>query len=217
MKNFYYRITERDYSWKAACAMILANNKKWFLNNLFGCGKVNIEPLVRRNFRHPIFITALLLVWAVTDMDPHLTDWVTKPGKFTGSLNCQPTNLNVTRQPAEPFVILSSVCDKVTEGWWDVFQKLSKEEGTFWNYVDLSMLFSPYLDWNLLPFLPTISHFDVEHYSWKKITKVFKILKWTITPTKADFSDYFSSSYTFQFSAYMLSLNSEKYNSFHET
>ena len=28
MENFHYRITERDYSWKAAYAMILANNKK---------------------------------------------------------------------------------------------------------------------------------------------------------------------------------------------
>ena len=79
------------------------------------------------------------------------------------------------------------------------------------------MLFSRYLDWNLLPFLPAISHFDVKHYSWKKITKAFKILKSIITPTKADFSDYFSSSYTFQLSGYMLYLNSEKYNSFYET
>ena len=47
--------------------------------------------------------------------------------------------------------------------------------------------------------------------------KVFKILKLSITSTKTDFPDYFSSSYKSQFSAYILSLHSQGYNYFHET
>ena len=45
----------------------------------------------------------------------------------------------------------------------------------------------------------------------------FKVLKYSINFPKVDFSDYFISSYAFQFSVCVLSLHSQEYNYFHET
>ena len=44
---------------------------------------------------------------------------------------------------------------------------------------------------------------------YDKIINILKILAWSINPTKA----YFSSSSTFQFSAYILSVGCQGYNS----
>ena len=52
--------------------MTLANSTKWTSSQLFECGKAK---------RHLMFITALLLVQPVGHVDPHITDWVTKPGQ----------------------------------------------------------------------------------------------------------------------------------------
>ena len=49
--------------------------------------------------------------------------------KWPGSLNWQPTNLNVTSQPTEPFLVLSIICEKVKGEWGKVFQELAKGEG----------------------------------------------------------------------------------------
>ena len=48
----------------------------------------------------------------------------------------------------------------------------------------------------------------------KKVRKAFKILKQSINSTKVDFADYFTSSYTFQFSTYILSYYFQEYNNF---
>ena len=94
-----------------------------------------------------MFITALLLLWPVDHMNPDIADWVTKPGQ----VSC-----------------LSIICEKLTKEWAEVFRKLSKEEGSFWNNLDPSALFSQHLNWNLPKFLPALSYFDVEDYSWRK-------------------------------------------------
>ena len=46
----------------------------------------------------------------------------------------------------------------------ELFQELAKRGGSFWNNVDLSILSSPDLNWNLLSFLPAPSYFNLEHY-----------------------------------------------------
>ena len=93
IKYFYCGITKWGLSWKTACTIILANSTKWVCCHLFGCGKTNFESLARGKFQHVMCITSLLLV-TVGQMDPHITNWVTKCAQ--GSLNWQPPNLNVT-------------------------------------------------------------------------------------------------------------------------
>ena len=44
----------------------------------------------------------------------------------------EPNNLSLTPYPAKPFVILSTVCEKVTEEWQKVFQEVAKGGGSFW-------------------------------------------------------------------------------------
>ena len=46
-----------------------------------------------------------------------------------------------------------------------------------------------------------------------KFIKAFNILKYSINPSKDDFSVNFSSSYAFKFSAYILSSDCKEYNS----
>ena len=38
-------------------------------------------------------------------------------------------------KPTEQFVILSIICDKVTEEWGEIFEELKKEGGSFWNNI----------------------------------------------------------------------------------
>ena len=78
--DHWTQVSERDFSWKTSYAMILCNNTKLISSQLFRCGKTKFEPLRRGHLQH-LFITTLLLVWSVGHMDPHITDWVTKPGK----------------------------------------------------------------------------------------------------------------------------------------
>ena len=52
------------------------------------------------------------------------------------------------------FHALSIVCDKVKKEWEEIFEELAKKGESFWNNVELSMLFSQYLNWKLLAFLP---------------------------------------------------------------
>ena len=92
MKYFYCGIAKWGLSWKTAYTIILANSTKWLCCHLFGCGKTNFESLARGKFQHVMCITSLLLV-TVGQMDPHITNWVTKCAQ--GSLNWQPANLNV--------------------------------------------------------------------------------------------------------------------------
>ena len=79
------------------------------------------------------------------------------------------------------------------------------------------MLFSQHLNWNLLVFLQELSQFDFKHNSYKqiiknKIIKTFKILKESTNSAKDAVSINFLSSYTFQFSAYMLSSDCQEYS-----
>ena len=74
------------------------------------------------------------------------------------------------------------MCNKVTEEWGKTFEEFEKEGGLFWNKADVSVLYSHHMNWNLLAFLPELSHFDLERNSYKtynknKIIKTFKILK----------------------------------------
>ena len=75
-------------SWKTAYAIILANNTKWVSSQLFVCGRAKLGPLGREHLHYLMFITELLLVWPIGNMDPHITDWVTKPSQvpWTGNL-----------------------------------------------------------------------------------------------------------------------------------
>ena len=96
--------------------MTLANNKKWVSTHLIGWGKGNLsKPLSREYLHRLMLIIALLLVWPARHMNPHIADWVTKHGQ------------------APSFVILSIVCDKVTEEWREVFQEFAKGGEPFWN------------------------------------------------------------------------------------
>ena len=119
-----------------------------------------------------MFITELLLVWPVDHMDPDITDWVTKPSQLPWAGNkmwpqfeCDTLTYRVIRNT------IYIVCDKVTENWKEIFEELGNEEGLFWNNFNVSVLCSQHLNWNLLPFLPGLSHFDLEQNSCKKIVK----------------------------------------------
>ena len=65
------------------------------------------------------------------------------------SLTCRSHGLSV--DPLLPIVF-----KKVTEEWGEIFEELAKEGGSFWNNVDVSMLFSHHLNLNLLAFLPEL-------------------------------------------------------------
>ena len=58
-----------------------ANNTKWVSSQVLRCDRAKLGPLGRRHLHHLIFITELLLVWALGHADPHLTDWITKPSQ----------------------------------------------------------------------------------------------------------------------------------------
>ena len=68
--------------------------------------------------------------------------------------------------------IWSLLCVIKWQEWGEIFEKLAKEGGSFWNNVDVSMLFSHHLNWNLIAFLPELSHFDLECNSHKEIVKI---------------------------------------------
>ena len=55
---------------------MLTNNTKSVCSHLYGCGKADSEPLASGNLYHLMCITALILVWIVGYMDPHITDWL---------------------------------------------------------------------------------------------------------------------------------------------
>ena len=77
----------------------------------------------------------------------------------------------------------------------DFFEELIKKGGPFWNDLDASMLFSQHLNWNLLVFLPELSHFDFEDNSYKQIIKISLVnLSKFLDPTENDFSVNFWSS-----------------------
>ena len=64
-------------------SVILVNNTKWVSSQIFRCGRAKSAQLERGHLHHLAFITDLLLVWPVDHMDPHITDWVTKPIEVT--------------------------------------------------------------------------------------------------------------------------------------
>ena len=67
--------------WKTENSMILVNNTKWVSSQLFECDRAKLGPLGSGHLHHLMFITELLLVWHVGYMDPHITDWATKPSQ----------------------------------------------------------------------------------------------------------------------------------------
>ena len=44
------------------------------------------------------------------------------------------------------WIIVHIVCDKVAEEWGGIFEELTKEGGSFWNNVDVSVLFLQHLN-----------------------------------------------------------------------
>ena len=123
---------------------ILANNNtKWFSSQQFVCGRAKPGPLGRGHFLHLTFVY----------------HWV------IASLTCRSHGPSV-----DP--LFSIVCDKVTEEWGEIFEELARERRSFWKNVDVSMLFSHNLNWNLLAFLQELSHFDLERNSYKQIIKI---------------------------------------------
>ena len=74
-------------SWKMAHAIIVANTKL-VSSQLFECDRTKLAQLGRGHLDQLMFITELLLIWAVVHMGPHVTDWVTKPSQVpqTGNL-----------------------------------------------------------------------------------------------------------------------------------
>ena len=73
----------------------------------------------------------------------------------------------------DPLLTLYSLlCVTKWQEWGEIFEELAKEGGSFWNNVDVSVLFSNHLNWNLLVFLPELSHFDLERNSYKQIIKI---------------------------------------------
>ena len=159
--------------WKTAYSMILSNNTKWVSGQLFG----TLGPLGTGYLHTLIFITELLLVWPVGHMD-----LIEKIGplnqaqvSWNGYLPTWMWHLNL-----EPFLILSIIFDKVPEEWGEISEELLNEGGSFWNNIDMffHMFFSHHLNWNLLSFLPNLSHFDLEHNSYKQIIKVRLLRLW---------------------------------------
>ena len=64
-------------NWKTAYAMKLTNNTKWVSSELFECDMAKLGLLGREHLHH-LFMTELLLVWPVGQMDSHIKDCVTK-------------------------------------------------------------------------------------------------------------------------------------------
>ena len=75
-------------SWKMANAIIVANTK-WVSSQLFACDRTKLAQLGRGHLDQLMFITELLLIWAVVHMGPHLTDWVTKLSQVPQTGNLQ--------------------------------------------------------------------------------------------------------------------------------
>ena len=61
-------------------------------------------------------------------MDLHITGWVTEPALVPREfeLATYQFEYHMTTWPSEPFVILSTACDKVTEKGREAFQELVK-------------------------------------------------------------------------------------------
>ena len=69
-------------------------------------------------------------------------------------------------------IIYTLLCVIKWQEWGEIFEELAKEGGSFWNNVDVSMLFPHHLNWNLLTFLPELSHFGLDFHSYKQIVKI---------------------------------------------
>ena len=122
-----------------------------------------------------MFITALLLVWPVGHMNPHITDWATKPCKVASEFELATYQFEcdaLTYCTSSNTLHYMWLSDKeMGRGFW----RTAKGWGSFWNNVDLLMLFSRHLNWNLLSFLPAHFHFYLEHYSWIKDYQLFPL------------------------------------------
>ena len=101
-KNTIYTVSLITNQWerlslKTPYSMTLANNTKRVSSKLFGCSRAKLEPLRRGHLQHLMFITELLLVWPVGHIDPHITDWITKPSQipWTGNLPNWMWRLNI--------------------------------------------------------------------------------------------------------------------------
>ena len=164
--------SEKDFNWKKTYAMILTNNTNWFSSQLFACGKAKLGSLEIGHLYH-LFITTLM-------SDLYAT-WTLRGSlnlaKCPGSLNWQPTVLNVTPEPTDTFVIVSIICDKVAEEWGEVFQELGKRGRSFWNNVNLSMLLSQHLNWKPDLSCSTVLISFGTLFRKKNIIIAFKILK----------------------------------------
>ena len=110
--------------------------------------------------------------------------------KCPGSLNWQPTNLNVTPKTTEQFALPSTPSVKETKEWRKAFQELAKGGRLFWKlHGTLNVVFTT-SELEPVSISYSIFPFWFEHYSWKKkIEKAFKILKWSITCIKTDYSE----------------------------
>ena len=97
--RFFYISQWEILGWKTAYVMILANNTKWVSSKLFVYGMAKLGPLGMRHL-YQLFIIELLLVSRVGYMDPHITDWLTKPSQEprTGNqLICQVVCISTLR------------------------------------------------------------------------------------------------------------------------
>ena len=125
----------------------------------------------------------LVYHWIITSLTcrshgPSITDWVKSLSQvsLTGNLPIWMWFFNL---------MLFIVCDKVTEEYGEIFKELAKEGGSlFWNNVNVSMLFSQHINWNLIAILQELYRFDLDHSSLKnnnnekkKTIKAFEVLK----------------------------------------
>ena len=80
---------------------------------------------------------------------------------------------SLTCRYMDPLLTLYSLlCVTKWQKWGKIFKELAKKWGSFWNNIDVSVLFSHHLNWNLLAFLLELFHFDSECNSWKQIIKI---------------------------------------------
>ena len=126
-------------SWKTVLAMILANITKWASSQLFACGSLKLGTLERGHLRHLMFITALLLVCPVGHIDPHITDWVTKPRQMLWTGNLPICQLVIHFFP----FILSLDCQEYNYSSWDLIFLVVPEKS---KCLQRSML-NIYLKW----------------------------------------------------------------------
>ena len=140
---------------KTVYLMILAHiNTKWVSSQLLGCGRDKFGPLGRRH-RH---LDHLMFVyhWIIT------------------SLTCRSLKPSVGS-------LLSTVCNKVTEGWGEIFEELTKEGQSLWKeHTCLNVVAS----FELKPASVSSRTFPFWFGTWfiqtndrNKIIKDFKILK----------------------------------------